>query len=140
MPMCNHRLTACVTIAAGCLVAATGCGPARGDLGGTVTYQGQPVRSGSVTVLGGDGIPRTDAIREDGTYLVQNIAPGPVKIAVASPDPARAHLHTRKSGSAISPITRPGWFAIPDDYGDFNKSGLSVQLTAGRNTYAIELK
>src|SRR5262245_45386467 len=92
------------------LVAVIGCGPGRGDLGGKVSYQGKSLQFGSVTVLGSDGIPRGGLIQNDGSYLVEDIAAGPVKIAVTSPDPVKSQPKPRKKDSAPPTPDRTGWF------------------------------
>src|SRR5262245_21552451 len=103
------------------LLIVLGCGSGNGDLGGKVAYQGKALKVGSVSVLGSDGIPKTDAIREDGTFLVRNIPAGPIKIAVNSPDPAKSQPKARKKDAPLPKADRTGWFPIPDRYADFEK-------------------
>jgi hypothetical protein len=122
------------------LLLALGCGAARGDLAGKVTYKGKALRFGSVSVVGGDGIPITDSIREDGTYLVRDIPVGAIKIAVTSRDPAVSQPKARKKGEVLPKGDRTGWFAIPEKYGDFEKSALTFTLSRGANARDIELK
>src|SRR3954466_1477205 len=71
--------------------ALAGCGGGAATLGGTVTYQGRTVVSGSVIVVNEDGTAESCAIQPDGTYSVAGVKRGRVKIGVLSPDPARAH-------------------------------------------------
>src|SRR5262245_57422987 len=81
------------------LGALAGCGPGRGSLSGKVTCQGKgPLRLGTVSVLGGDGVIHNGNIKEDGTFEVPGIAAGTVKVAVSCPDPEQAQAKSRKSG------------------------------------------
>jgi hypothetical protein len=127
---------ACVVL----LFIVLGCGPGRGDLTGTVSYQGKALKVGSVSVLGSDGIPKTDSIRDDGTFLVRDIPAGTIKIAVNSRDPAKSQPKTRKKGAPPPKADRTGWFPIPEKYSDFAKSELSLTLNRGANSWDIELK
>ena len=43
--------------------------------------------SGSVTVIGKDGIPRTSKIETDGSYSIADVPVGDAQIGVHSPDP-----------------------------------------------------
>ena len=121
------------------LIALAGCGPGRGKLSGTVTFQGKPLRFGTVLVLGGDGIPKSGQI-EDGGFTANDIQPGPVKVAVTSPDPANSSPVQRFANVPAPTIDRTGWFAIPETYGDFEKSGLTFPLKRGTNVWDIDLK
>jgi hypothetical protein len=122
------------------LLGVAGCGSGHGDLAGKITYQGKPVRSGSVGVLGQDGITRNSVILPDGSYQVPDIPAGPVKIAVTSPDPATVKPHPRKKDLPIVKVDRSEWFPLPDSYGDFQQSGLIYTLMSGENTVDIALK
>jgi hypothetical protein len=129
-----------LALAAGLLVLTLpGCGPGRGDLAGKVSYQGKPLRSGSVSVAGSDGIPRASIILADGRYEVPNLPAGPIKAAVTSPDPVKSQPHARKKDEPPPTVDRTGWFAIPDRYGSFDKSGLTFTLKVGPNTWDIDL-
>src|SRR4051812_10074770 len=75
------------SVAAVIVFAAVGCGGRTATLTGKVTYQGNPVVSGSVIVLGADGTARSGVIQPDGTYAVEGVPRGPVRIGVLSPDP-----------------------------------------------------
>jgi hypothetical protein len=137
-----HSPTICFTwlCLSGVLVA-SGCGGGTGDLSGTVTYQGKPLRMGSVSVAGGDGIIRAGTIEDDGSYTVSDISTGTVKIAVTSPDPKLRKVAAKpKSGATAEPTgDESKWIAIPEKYGDFERSGLTFPLQPGANRLAIKL-
>jgi hypothetical protein len=132
--------------------ALSGCGGGA-TLSGKVTYQGQPVTSGSVIVLNADGTAESGVIRPDGTYTVEGVQKGPVKVGVLSPDPAHArsilvtnrshakddHKHAKDSRPAAK-AKSAGWFPLPHELGDPEKSGLGCEVTKSRTRYDIDLK
>src|SRR5262245_12848649 len=128
-----------------------GCG-STATLGGKVTYQGRPVASGSVIVLHADGTARSGVIQPDGTYAVEGVQRGHVRIGVLSPDPAHARsiLHTgprhapdshksAKDGRAPARPKAPGWFPLPHDLGDPEKSGLACDVTSAHTRHDIDM-
>ena len=123
------------------LILASGCGGGTGSLSGTITYQGQPLRMGTVSVVGGDGIIRAGTIQDDGTYTVTDVATGSVKIAVTSQDPSEQKVAAKGPSGEVANHSNDGlkWFAIPDKYGDFEQSGLTFPLQRGTNGFSIEL-
>src|SRR5437588_6501794 len=67
------------------LLIATGCSgkKASGTVSGKVTYQGKALRGGSVTFIPADGVGvATSRIAEDGSYKVEKVPAGNVKITV----------------------------------------------------------
>jgi hypothetical protein len=128
---------------------AVGCGGAKGDLSGTVSYQGKPLAIGSVLLIGTDTKLRTAWIEADGSYQFADVPVGEAKLAVYSPDPAKKAKQgkRRKSRAKDEPATpelpagdRTKWFAIPAEYSDIDHSGLRVTIHPGPNTYPIEMK
>ncbi|WP_020472819.1 hypothetical protein [Zavarzinella formosa] len=129
-----------------------GCGAGTSTVSGTVRYQGHPVLSGCVTILSEDGTARSGVIQPDGTYVVEGVRRGRVRIGVASPDPARAksvlskadtHAKT-KNGQPLPhhQHTKPGeggWYPLPPNVGDPEKSGQSADISSSRFNHAIEI-
>src|SRR5829696_2544152 len=137
---------------AGLVVAGlAGCGGGKADVTGKVTHQGKAVVSGTVVIRGPDGIDVPGTIQRDGTYTVQGVASGAVKIAVISRDPT-AHAKQRadraaakrreagKTGSAaeVAPEVIP-WFPLPAKYESADTSELTTTLTTGSNQFDIAL-
>jgi hypothetical protein len=129
---------------------AAGCGNAKGDLSGTISYNGKPVVLGSVFLIGTDDKPRTAWIESDGSFRFADVPVGEVKLAVYSPDPVKQDKR-RKSDSKrprrqrpvepeLPAVDRTKWFAIPAEYSDVDHSGLRVTITSGPNTYPINMK
>lgn len=64
-------------------LAARGMSPLRGR----VSVAGRPVTFGTITVIAADGTTLTTTIQPDGSYALPHVPPGPVQIAVSSPEP-----------------------------------------------------
>lgn len=129
-----------VSFATGACLALAGCGPGVGDLNGKVTFENKPVCSGSVLVQGSDGIVKGGEIKPDSTYRIEGIAAGAVKVSLNSPDPGEMKVAMRKKDQEPpAPKDRSKWFAIPEDYADFDKSGLTFNLKRGSNNWDIPL-
>ena len=147
-----HRRRGLTWVTLACLVAA-GCGGATGDVTGRITYKGKPVVSGSVVLIGPDGMPRYSDIQPDGTYRFTSVPTGEAKLGVNSPNPvpdprkvAMARAAGKRGGrSQADPITSTPtsdprlWFPIPTAAGDPATSNLRTIIRRGENTHDIEL-
>lgn len=130
---------------------AVGCGGAA-EVSGSVTYNGIPVKSGSVIVRTADGTVFSGNI-DNGNYVVSGVPSGAVTFAVASPDPATvAQPSDPATGDSPgrgppvapkpgTPAKKPteGWFAIPPKFADPGNSGLATTLKPGPNTFPLTL-
>ena len=141
------RLVASVLLLAAASFMA-GCNSTNNTLTGKVTFRGKPVTYGSVLVLCADGSQRTGNIQPDGTYTVTDLPTGAVKLAVISPEPPdpRDQLpHPLPPGAPgappadLPPIDRSRWFALPDEFGDPEKSGKTATVSSGTTEFDIEL-
>jgi hypothetical protein len=121
-------------------------------LTGKVSCKGRLVTSGSVIVLNADGSARSGVIHPDGTYLVEGVKRGTVRLGVFSPDPIHARSILKpedhrsktapKSGKNTKPapkVTDPGWFPLPHDVGDPQKSGLTCDVNRSHVEHNIEI-
>ena len=114
------------------LAGVCGCGKTA-TVAGKVSYQGRPVIHGSVTFLSADKTARSAAIGPDGSYAVEGVPPGIVKIGVISRDPSRGRtavsgqtaVRRHKAGAAPA-APMPGWFPLPARFEDPGTSGLSL--------------
>jgi hypothetical protein len=132
------------------ILAIAGCSGANDcTLAGKVTYQGKPVICGTVIVVGADGIRQTGRIDSDGTYFVEKLVAGPVKISVESPAPEnpadRPARPPRPEGPAerppdYKPPDRAKWVRLPGQYADPDQSGLTTTVSSGKNPFDIPLK
>jgi hypothetical protein len=136
------------------LAALAGCG-GTGDVSGRVTYQGKPVTSGKVMLVGADGTPHYGDIGADGAYRVAGVPTGEVLATVASPKPGEARPErpggSGRGGDRRAPAADPAeaaaqaalakrWFSIPEQYADPARSGLKVNVSRGGMMHDFELK
>jgi hypothetical protein len=116
------------------------------EVSGWVTFDGYPVGSGSVVMIGQDGIPVYGQIQPDGSYFVKRPRFGVVKVAVTSPAPVASILATSAVGnkfrSADNAVAAPpeNWFPIPARYGDPETSDLTLEVKKGHNSFDVDLK
>ena len=114
------------------LVLAAGCGPGKGDVSGTVQYQGRPLPGGTITFFDQKHRVTASPIGSDGRYAVAGVTAGPVKITVSTPLPM-----TFRNGEVPDPKDKLP--AIPARYSDPDQSGLSYEVQTGSHTHDIEL-
>lgn len=122
----------------GGIAGTVGCGnssgPPMGTVQGQVTFQGNPVKEGAVTLYSSEmGIGISEELNGDGTYQTQQpIQVGEYIVTVlppSEPPPVEA-----------SPITvRREFRDIPERYRDARKSGLRMEVTEGTNSFDIEM-
>ena len=125
------------------LLLVAGCGKGKGDLQGTVTFEGKKLAMGQVWVIGSDSLAYYGAIQDDGSYVVKDIPTGECKIAVNSGNPADTGGGGRAGGSRLSNEKLPGdpkrWFAIPEAYNMHATSKLTFNIERGNNAFDIKL-
>ena len=134
-------------------VALTSCGsnapvalPETGaTLEGEVSYQGKTLHFGLVHVEGAGGGSAQGNIAMDGTYKVQNVPVGPVKIAVVT-NPGMARAAQMAGGANQGPDSKggklgkvPDYVEVPKKYHDTSTSNLSYTVEKGTNKYDIVL-
>jgi hypothetical protein len=114
------------------LVVAAGCGGEKklAAINGTVKYKGQPVRAGSVKFLGPNNSASVASIKPDGTFIITDVTPGEVKVAIVEGPPPW------QDGKEPAPKVEP----LPDKYGDPEKSGLKYTITPSTTTLDIDIK
>jgi hypothetical protein len=140
-----HRLWALA--AAGLLLGSTGCGKGISNVSGKVSLEGKPVLFGTVEMVGDDNRLHQAVIQPDGSYTIEGVPYGQVRVMVQSPDPVAVFTPPVNLGPERTKLLPPrpkidnkGWFAIPEDYGFAGKSGLSLTVEQANTTYNIELK
>ena len=122
-----------------------------GTVTGKVTFRGKPVYTGSVIIVGKDGVAAAGPIETDGTYVVPKAPVGEVTVGVVSKDPVYLHrisqLRSSRTPIPASALTNPTgierkkWFPIPKEYEEPVHSGLTFSVQKGdNNKYDIELK
>jgi hypothetical protein len=106
------------------------------SVSGKVTYNGKPVTSG-VVVLVGKGGKASDPgqVQDDGTYSIAHAPTGTVKVSFDNPPP----YATRGGGAAADEEAKEAaaqakkYVATPPKYKDPDQSGLTFELKVGRN-------
>jgi hypothetical protein len=144
------------------LLVAAGCSRT-GTVSGKVTYKGQPLTAGIVQFFPeGKGGDYSSPIKEDGSYSISKLPPGPAKIAVVSntTNPAAnmpmmggrgpaekgmkeaAEMMKKSKGddaAGASPFEVKQGVAIPPKYNSPEESGLSLNVTGGSQPHDIKL-
>lgn len=138
-----------------CLVLCAGCGSDRTPLGkvsGTVSYQGQPIASGTIIFEVAGARPANGKIvdgkiTEVTTYETNDGVPvGQAKIAVfaTSAGNAGAAVTSGDPGSLPAPgqsyMDAGAQSLIPAKYNDPSTSGLDREIKEGENTITLDLK
>jgi hypothetical protein len=157
-PIFSWCTLACSLWLGGTLLVA-GCS-AKGTVSGKVQYRSQPLPGGSVIFVPDQGAPLSTLIQEDGRYMIQNVPPGNVKIAVET-DSASSFADVipkmqrvpkgalmgppreafpKGAADGPSPQTKGKRVPIPQQYGDPDKSGLTYTVKSGKQEHNIELK
>jgi hypothetical protein len=121
----------------------TGCGPGRGEVSGTVRYNGKPLPLGTIQFLGQDGIPHAAPIQSDGTYTV-SVPAGEAKVIVSCMDEYRlnqftAQLAAGRSRATPPPASNKSFSLIPSRYTDWNASGLTALVERGKSVHDFNL-
>jgi hypothetical protein len=139
------------TVAVACLLllGLGGCSKGQGTVSGKVTLEGKALKSGSVLMVGEDQVRYSGDIERDGSYRIENVTFGNIRVAVYSVDPKEQNVPKSKNdrpgklGGKIPdrpPVDNVGWFPIPADYGDPSKSGLALTVDQPNQVFDIPLK
>ena len=123
-----------------------GCGDGKASVSGKVTYKNRPVVTGTVIVAGSDGVQVAGVISPDGTYAVEGVKAGAVRIGVFSPNPS-ASRNGGRGGAVTSRLNRGteqkadprDWVPLPPRYAEPDTSGLTTTLRSGSQTHDIDL-
>lgn len=74
---------------------------------GRVTSQGRPVTFGTVTILDASNRVHRARLDADGGYVLRGVPPGPVRIAVSSPNPRSVIERAAAAGGSATAPTGP---------------------------------
>jgi hypothetical protein len=129
----------------------SGCGSSSlATVSGKVSYKGQPLKGGVVSIFPekGGGAQRA-SIEADGTYKISKVPVGPAKITVDTsslrPVPQKSlpgpYANAPKEALPKDLQGDPEHYVpIPDHYADPDKSGLTLDVKSGKNNHDIDLK
>lgn len=125
-----------------------GGGGGTGTVSGKVTYRDKPLPGGYITFVPekGSSVARGD-IEKDGSYRVEKVPVGPVKIAVQALEPpkyaagnmspAEVAKMGKKAFQRAAPAPR---MKLPENFTDPEESGLTYTVKKGMQEYNIPLK
>lgn len=133
-----------------CGLMLAGCGSgSNGTVSGKVSYKGQPLKGGNVSIIPKKGGTLSSPIAEDGSYKISKVPIGSATITVETkslrpvpqkslPGPyAKAPKDVLPQGVQGDPKR---YVRIPDKYADPEGSGLSLDVKGGVQTHNIDLK
>lgn len=129
---CGRFAGICLLLTSLLLGGCGGSGKPEGSVAGKVTYNGNPVTSGTVNFLSTAGVG-ADAQIKNGAYQVNGpLAAGEYSVYLAPPLPT-----PQPPGTKVAP---PPQFEVPAKYQDAKQSGLKVVVKAGKNDLPVEIK
>lgn len=134
---CWRPLTSCwvLLIVMGC-----GSGAKTGTVTGVVTFEGAPVKAGTIAFVAADGIPHHADIQADGTYRVENVPVGEAIVVVNAPPVDDPNKHMRIKEQKEAPTTQLPPPPFPARYFDMATSDLRCPVKSGENVYKAEMK
>jgi hypothetical protein len=130
------------------VLGASGCGSST-SVSGKVSYKGAPVKGGTVTFYNASNWTGSSPISADGSYKIDKVPSGPVKIAVetktAKPNPRAARMpqpppDAPAQGGIYGGGDPDRYVQIPDKYEDKDRSGLTYDVKSGNQEHPIELQ
>jgi hypothetical protein len=127
-----------------------GCGAGKGSVSGKVYYKDAPLKGGTVTFLAPDKQSYLAEIQEDGSYLIDKLPNGEVKIIVETESlkpPSANVLKNKPPADATGAYKPPDYAArakrfvpIPERYSDPDQSGLKYTVTRGKQNFDIKME
>lgn len=148
MPAFARACSACL-VAVLAVAALAGCSSSA-RLTGTVSYNGQRLKGGNITLIPrGEGISVTQKIQEDGTFTFEKIPTGKYQVLIET-ESLKPPPNVAAPGAPVSPgqeqadagvSARPAerYVAIPAKYGDRNFTPLEVVIKGGSKSQNFEL-
>ncbi|HVL14523.1 MAG TPA: hypothetical protein VM529_18260 [Gemmata sp.] len=125
---------------------------APGSLSGSISYNGKPIKAGSLAFHTKEGIPYSAAIADDGTYSATDLPEGELVVTVdteglsegkkaASKDyEKRMKMASQPPPDGAGKVDMSQFYVkIPRKYANPKTSPLTVTVTSGRQVKNIEL-
>lgn len=143
-----------VAVVIAVLLVVPGCGVPRARVHGTLKYEGKPLGGAIITFFSADNATFTARTRSDGTYQVDRVPQGTVRVSVQipkrrpkpRPDPASVQKANKEAGlkswqerKQLEEPSSPR-IKLPDRYGNPETSDLSFELKELDQDYSIDLK
>lgn len=144
-----NRLWAGLLLLPGALMLAGCRGSSEGTISGKVSYKGQALKGGTISIVPKTGAIQSSTIAEDGGYRIAKVPVGPAQIAVETES-----LRPKDQKSLPGPYANAPkdalpqglmgdtkhYVPIPKQYADAEKSGLTLDVKSGKNDHNIDLK
>jgi hypothetical protein len=122
------------------VVAAAGCGDGlrTGDVSGTVTFDGTPVKEGAITFFPRDGAaPTRGGFVRDGKYAVNAVPLGEMKVVINGQKVTGTKaVYPGQANSPIKPVTAE---LLPPKYSNVSTSELRYEVKPGSNEKNFDL-
>jgi len=151
------RTLVTVVLSLTALFSLSGCGPDDGlgkrfKVSGKVTYNGQPLKSGTVDFFPEDpntARPATGEIQEDGSYRLTTQTPGDgamggkYKVAISAYEVDKAQTSSPPQGGSADQVAvarAQKKSLIPIKYSGTDASGLAATVGPGSTTHNFDLK
>jgi hypothetical protein len=130
-------------------LALAGCtGPTAGEVRGKVTFKGQPVLSGQLSVVSADGRVESCSI-DDGLYFLRRAPVGQAQVAITGatyvpqPDQDLKEKMMKRAREPKSdkpePTTPENPGQVPAKYMNPQTSGLTLEVKAGQQVHDFDL-
>ena len=142
---------ASLLLTSGLLGCSGGDKQAPATVSGSLSYNGQPVKAGTMQFHTADGVPYSAQIAPDGTYTATDLPTGEMVVTVetesinpnkAAPKGGDAARRMKMQVQQPAPGTTTAgdlYVKIPRKYADPKSSPLKVTLERGRQTYDFTL-
>ena len=136
------------------LVGCSGDPHQRGQLHGTVTYKGKPLTNGMVIFMGADQQSHIADLDQNGSYKIDRIPFGPVKVAIQQQQPRPASRpkpsantkggmsESKDAAREVEPPPEPkqSGVMVPVIYNNAESSGLVFEMKESNQEWNGELK
>ena len=137
LPPIPVRLLALVAVA---VMAAAGCsgGVGKVTVQGTISYKGQPLRSGLLKFVGPGATYSAASIQPDGKFIITDVVPGEVKVGVMETPRGSGAPSSNDQKTSSRPPPPP--VSLPEKYRNPETSGLTYTITPSTTELTIDIQ
>lgn len=104
---------------------------------GTVSYKGQPLKSGIIKFLAADGSTSMAVVGSDGKFIMTEVVPGEQKVVYLG-GPTGSGSSDQGVAAGNAPTSKD--VSVPARLADFQTSGVTVTVPEKGGEIAVELK
>ena len=121
-----------------------GCSSGKPVVTGSVKYQGQPLETGEINIIGPDGGSRSGLITKAGTYQVDDPPLGAAIVTIVSSklmmEKDNQPAPSGGGNKPMEPARIDSVSLIPTKYNDPQSSGLHITIAPGRQNINFDLE